>query len=40
MLGTYFFDLLTAEEQEQIWKICQAKYGVSGEPSDGWLDRS
>jgi hypothetical protein len=29
-LGTYFFDLPTAEEREQIWNIYQAKYGVSG----------
>jgi ATPase family associated with various cellular activities (AAA) len=37
-LGTYFFDLPTAEEREQIWKIYQRKYDVSGErPSDdGW----
>jgi hypothetical protein len=38
MLGTYFFDLPGAEEREQIWKIYQAKYGVSGElpDEDGW----
>jgi hypothetical protein len=38
MLGTYFFDLPSAEEREQIWKIYQAKYGVSGElpDDDGW----
>jgi SpoVK/Ycf46/Vps4 family AAA+-type ATPase len=37
-LGTYFFDLPTAEEREQIWKIYLAKYGVSGElpDDDGW----
>ena len=37
-LGTYFFDLPTAEEREQIWKIYLAKYGVSGDlpDDDGW----
>ncbi|HZQ54093.1 MAG TPA: AAA family ATPase [Bryobacteraceae bacterium] len=37
-LGTYFFDLPTAEEREQIWKIYQAKYGVQSERpnDDGW----
>ena len=37
-LGTYFFDLPTPEEREQIWKIYQAKYGVKGPlpNDDGW----
>lgn len=37
-LGTYFFDLPTADERLQIWEIYKAKYGVSGEPpaDDGW----
>lgn len=37
-LGTYFFDLPTAEEREQIWKIYLPKYAVSGElpDDDGW----
>ena len=37
-LGTFFFDLPTADEQETIWRIYLKKYGVSGElPSDeGW----
>jgi hypothetical protein len=37
-LGTFFFDLPTAEEREAIWKIYRAKYRVSGAlPDDeGW----
>ena len=37
-LGTFFFDLPTAEEREIIWQIYLNKYGVSGElPDDeGW----
>jgi len=37
-LGTFFFDLPTAEEREAIWKIYRAKYGVSGASPDdeGW----
>jgi hypothetical protein len=37
-LGTFFFDLPTAEERETIWGIYLKKYGVSGElPNDeGW----
>ncbi|HEX5481833.1 MAG TPA: hypothetical protein VFZ08_04330 [Terriglobia bacterium] len=37
-LGTFFFDLPTAEEREAIWQIYFKKYGVSGElPNDqGW----
>jgi hypothetical protein len=37
-LGTFFFDLPTAEERETIWKIYVAKYGVEGDlPQDeGW----
>ncbi|MBV9085243.1 MAG: hypothetical protein JOZ62_21410, partial [Acidobacteriaceae bacterium] len=37
-LGTYFFDLPTAEDREQIWKIYESRYAVSGErPNDeGW----
>jgi hypothetical protein len=37
-LGTFFFDLPTAEEREMIWKIYREKYGVSGKrPADeGW----
>jgi hypothetical protein len=37
-LGTYFFDLPTAEERQQIWTIYQSKYGVNGElpNDDGW----
>ena len=37
-LGTFFFDLPTAEERATIWKIYLKKYSVSGElPNDeGW----
>jgi ATPase family associated with various cellular activities (AAA) len=37
-LGTFFFDLPTAEEREAIWEIYLKKYGVSGDlPNDaGW----
>lgn len=37
-LGTFFFDLPTAEEREAIWEIYFKRYGVSGElPNDqGW----
>jgi SpoVK/Ycf46/Vps4 family AAA+-type ATPase len=37
-LGTFFFDLPTADERETIWRIYLKKYGVSGElPTDeGW----
>lgn len=37
-LGTFFFDLPSAEERESIWKIYQDKYGISGRlPNDeGW----
>lgn len=37
-LGTFFFDLPTAEEREVIWQIYFKKYGVTGElPNDeGW----
>ena len=37
-LGTFFFDLPTAEERETIWRIYLNKYGVSGElpDDDGW----
>lgn len=37
-LGTYFFDLPTADERRQIWNIYQSKFGVLGEvPNDeGW----
>jgi hypothetical protein len=37
-LGTFFFDLPTAEERETIWEIYLKKYNVSGElPNDeGW----
>jgi ATPase family associated with various cellular activities (AAA) len=37
-LGTYFFDLPTPEERQQIWDIYQTKYCVSGEipADDGW----
>ncbi len=37
-LGTFFFDLPTAEERDAIWQIYLKKYNVSGElPSDpGW----
>jgi SpoVK/Ycf46/Vps4 family AAA+-type ATPase len=37
-LGTFFFDLPSAEEREAIWKIYLRKYGVSGDlPDDeGW----
>ncbi len=37
-LGTFFFDLPTAEERGTIWKIYLKKYGVSGElpNDDGW----
>ncbi len=37
-LGTFFFDLPTAEEREAIWRIYLNKYSVSGElPNDqGW----
>jgi SpoVK/Ycf46/Vps4 family AAA+-type ATPase len=37
-LGTFFFDLPSADEREAIWIIYEKKYGVSGErPEDeGW----
>src|SRR5438132_295824 len=37
-LGTFFFDLPTAEERETIWRIYVRKYDVSGDlPDDeGW----
>lgn len=37
-LGTFFFDLPTAEERAAIWKIYQQKYGVCGPlpDDDGW----
>jgi hypothetical protein len=37
-LGTFFFDLPTAEERETIWRIYLKNYGVSGDlPDDeGW----
>lgn len=37
-LGTFFFDLPSAEEREAIWKIYLAKWGLDGErPQDeGW----
>ena len=37
-MGTFFFDLPSAEEREAIWKIYLRKYGVSGDlPDDeGW----
>jgi SpoVK/Ycf46/Vps4 family AAA+-type ATPase len=37
-LGTFFFDLPTADERETIWRIHLKKYNVSGElPNDeGW----
>jgi hypothetical protein len=37
-LGTFFFDLPTAEEREVIWQIYFKRYGVTGElPNDeGW----
>jgi len=37
-LGTFFFDLPTAEERETIWRIYLKKYDVSGDlPDDeGW----
>ncbi|HEV2416481.1 MAG TPA: AAA family ATPase [Terriglobia bacterium] len=37
-LGTFFFDLPTAEEREAIWEIYFKRYSVSGEvPNDqGW----
>ena len=37
-LGTFFFDLPTAEERETIWRIYLKKYEVSGDlPDDeGW----
>jgi SpoVK/Ycf46/Vps4 family AAA+-type ATPase len=37
-LGTFFFDLPSAEERAAIWKIYLAKYGRSGElpDDDGW----
>ena len=37
-LGTFFFDLPTAEERETIWEIYLKKYNVSGDlPNDeGW----
>jgi hypothetical protein len=35
-LGTFFFDLPTAEERETIWQIYLKKFGVDGElPEDG-----
>ncbi len=37
-VGTFFFDLPTAEEREIIWRIYLTRYGVSGElpEDDGW----
>jgi SpoVK/Ycf46/Vps4 family AAA+-type ATPase len=37
-LGTFFFDLPTADERETIWRIYLKKYGVSGElpNEEGW----
>lgn len=37
-LGTFFFDLPSADEREVIWRIYERKYSVSGErPEDeGW----
>ena len=37
-LGTFFFDLPSAEERAAIWRIYQQNYGVSGElpDDDGW----
>ena len=37
-LGTFFFDLPTAEERAAIWKIYERKYSVSSEHPDdeGW----
>ncbi len=37
-LGTFFFDLPTAEERDAIWRIYLQRYGVTGElPDDeGW----
>ncbi len=37
-LGTFFFDLPTAEERAQIWKIYLAKFGLKGPlpNDDGW----
>lgn len=37
-LGTFFFDLPTAEERALIWKIYRSKYGVAAElpEDDGW----
>ena len=37
-LGTFFFDLPSADEREAIWKIYLGKYGVSGKRPDdeGW----
>lgn len=37
-LGTFFFDLPSAEERSAIWQIYLAKYGVQGElpDHDGW----
>src|SRR5712691_9300549 len=37
-LGTFFFDLPSADEREAIWRIYEKKYSVSGErPEDeGW----
>ena len=37
-LGTFFFDLPSADEREAIWRIYEKKYSVSGERPDdeGW----
>jgi SpoVK/Ycf46/Vps4 family AAA+-type ATPase len=37
-LGTFFFDLPTAEERDAIWQIYLEKFGVTGDlPDDeGW----
>lgn len=37
-LGTFFFDLPTAEERQAIWQIYLTKYGVTGDvpDDDGW----
>jgi SpoVK/Ycf46/Vps4 family AAA+-type ATPase len=37
-LGTFFFDLPTAEEREAIWNIYEQRWNISGElpDDDGW----
>jgi SpoVK/Ycf46/Vps4 family AAA+-type ATPase len=39
-MGTFFFDLPTAEERKAIWALCLKKFSLTGDlPDDsGWTD--